>query len=112
MNVPRYWKAHPRYCWNATTILNRIQAISDTFLAYHGFRGTGTLKVFAQTVDWTAEMPKSFYVQVKITTAKLLTEERENYHPRQQDIQRMEKALSWVLRALLVHADKPPLFRR
>lgn len=96
--------------WNATTILNRIQSIADAFLAYHGFRSTGTLKVYAQTVGWNTKLPKSFMVQVEITTPKLLTPDIENYYPREKDAREAEKALMWVLRALFVHAKKIGLY--
>jgi hypothetical protein len=96
--------------WNATTILNRIQNIVDAFLAYHGFRSTGTLKAFSQVVDWNAELPKSFMVKVKITAPDLLTTDPENYYPRKEDVHQAEKALSWVLRALFVHAKKIGLY--
>ena len=59
------------------------------------------------TPDWKAEMPKSFMLRVKITRPELLTEERENYHPRQQNIRLAE---IWVLRALFVHAEKIGLY--
>jgi hypothetical protein len=96
--------------WNANMILNRIQSIADAFLAYHGFRSTGTLKVYAQTVDWNTKLPKSFMVQVEITTPELLTIEKENYYPRAKDVREAEKALMWVLRALFVHAKKIGLY--
>jgi hypothetical protein len=96
--------------WNATTILHRIQSVIDAFLAYHGFRSTGTLKAFSQVVDWNAELPKSFYVQVKITTPELLTTDPENYYPRKDDVRQAEEALSWVLRALFIHAKKIGLY--
>ena len=96
--------------WNANMILNRIQSIADAFLAYHGFRSTGTLKVYAQTVDWNAKLPKSFMVQVEITTPELLTAEKENYYPHEKDVREAEEALMWVLRALFVHAKKIGLY--
>ena len=97
--------------WSSVTILNRIQSIADEFLAYHGFRSTGTLKVFAQVVDWQAELPKSFTLQVKITTPQLLSQDRENYRPNRGDLRRAEQALSWVLRALFVHAERLGLYQ-
>ena len=104
------WSVH----WNATTILNRMQSVVDAFLAYHGFRSNGALKAFAQIVDWTADQPKSFTVSVKITSPELLTDDVENYFPRRDEIEYAEKALTWILRSLFVHAKKlglrPPRF--
>ncbi len=97
--------------WSSVTILNRIQSIADEFLAYHGFRSTGTLKVFAKAVDWKADFPKSFMVQVKIATPELLSQDRENYYPNRGDVRRAEQALSWLLRVLFVHAEKLGLYQ-
>ena len=96
--------------WNATTILHRIQALADEFLAYHGFRSNGTLQVFAQVVDWHANAPKSFALSVKISSPELLSQEWENYSPRREDLQRAEQALAWVLRALFIHPERVGLY--
>jgi len=50
-------------------------------------------------------------VQVKISTPKLLSPDRKNYFPGSADIRRAEKALSWVLQALFVHAEKLGLYQ-
>ncbi len=95
--------------WNVTLIRQWMQAVLNIFLEYHGLCSNDTLQVRASATDWASNTAlNALDVAVKIAPDVL----REPDRPLGRDeLDRTERAMAWVLRALFQHAPNLGLGR-
>ena len=91
--------------WNPTMIMQRMQIAITIFLRQHGWRADGPLQAYPSVSNWESRASEQFFVRVEIRNPFILYlhEERE-VEPARDEVQRAEKALAWVLQALLVYS--------
>ncbi len=113
----RYIEMHPRLLgklqktihygqgrirWNTTTVIHRMQQVVNQFLAYHGWKTNGPLRVEAVTGNWGGTGP--FGIQVGKSGPWRLSDD-SNYE------NEIFQALTWLLWALFEYAEELGLGR-
>ena len=104
-----------RIHWNQSTCLHRMQVVVDRFLEYHGWQSNGPLLAYSHTVDYQSRSPRRFSVSVEITNPEIMITEEIAVMPGKQEIEFLEKSLTWVLTAIFAYTHhlglkKPPFW--
>jgi len=104
-----------RIHWNQSTCLHRMQVVVDRFLEYHGWQSNGPLLAYSHTVDYQSRSPRRFSVSVEITNPEIMIAEEIAVMPGKQEIEFLEKSLTWVLTAIFAYTHhlglkKPPFW--
>ena len=89
--------------WNPTTMLHRMQVMIDKFLAYHGWRSNGPLKVWAAITDTHRDDPNVFGVVVQIRNREILMLPGQTVLPSDEEVQAAEKALAFMIFAIFAY---------
>jgi len=92
--------------WNPTTMLHRMQVMIDKFLAYHGWRNNGPLKVWAGITDTHRDDTNVFGVVVQIRNREILMLPGQTILPSQEEVDTAQKALAFMLFAIFAYADE------
>lgn len=115
--LQRYLRMHPRLLkalskaivrgggsmrWSTPTITHRIQAVTDVFLRYHGFRSGGSLRV-SVIGPWGRDDDRGdFDIRVRLEP-EVLMGEGDSVVPTPEEVKVTEDALRWVLISLFVY---------
>lgn len=97
--------------WNITTILHRMQSVSNVFLTAHGWRPYGLLLVHASANDMRNRETRIFDFIVRIREPQILMGADDLVVPSVEEVREVGKALSWVLYALFAYSEELGLGR-
>ncbi len=94
-----------RIIWNPTMVFHRLQIVVDRFLEYHGLRVSPDLEVYPTSNYNRLDNYGAFRIEATLK-AEVLLGARDGVIPLRDEVRGIEKALAWVIWALLAYSKE------